>query len=204
MARLVTTLGVRRRYARGAFLFQAGQEAVGIHVILEGRVRVARNSPGGRRVVVHHETAGGMLGELPLFDGGVYPATATAAEPTVCALLLRGRVLEALRDEPDLAWFFLQRLARRLREVIGRLDSVATLSVAARLARHLLERRQRTGATRLSLGMTQEELAEDLGTVREVIVRELRLLCRAGILKAAGSGRYDLLDHAALASLAAD
>lgn len=202
IADLLQAIGRRRRYQRGSFLFHAGDEALGIHVVLEGRIRVRRSAPSGRTVVVHHETAGGILGEIPLFDGRRYPATAQAAEPSVCALLPRQPLLRRLEDDPSLARFFLTRLAGRLREVIGRLDSMATRSVAQRLARHLLARWRASGSTRVSLGMTQEELAEELGTVREVIVRELRLLCRAGVLTSLGHGLYEVQDGRTLRALA--
>lgn len=202
LAALLPTIGRRHRYERGAPLFHAGDEAAGIHLVLSGRVRVRRLAPSGRTVVVHHEAAGGILGEIPLFDGGPYPATALAAEPSVCALLPRAPLLRRLEADPALARFFLQRLAGRVREVIGRLDAMATRSVAQRLARHLVGRTRAAGGARVSLGMSQQELAEELGTVREVIVRELRLLCRAGVLAAAGGGRYEVLDPRTLRGLA--
>ena len=50
--------------------------------------------------------------------------------------------------------------------------------------------------------MTQQQLAEELGTVREVISRELRVLMRAGLMESIGGGRYRLLDLARLGALA--
>lgn len=199
---LIRTIGRRRRYERGQALFRAGERAAGIHVVLEGRVRVTRSAPSGRAVVVHHETAGGVLGEIPLFDGERYPSTAVAAEATVCVLLPGEALRREITRNPELARFFLTRLAQRLRDVINRLDAMATRSVAQRLARHLLDRSRTSGSASVSLGMSQEELAEDLGTVREVIVRELRLFCRAGVLGALGRGRYEIRDPRALRTLA--
>lgn len=161
-----------------------------------------RLAPSGRSVVVHREGAGGILGELPLFDGGPYPATAEVTEPSRVVLLPRAALLRSVVEDPALAAFFHQRLAKRLREVIGRLDAMATRSVAHRLARHLRARDGARATGLVSLGMRQEDLAEELGTTREVIVRELRRLCKTGILQALGAGRYVIVDSDSLRELA--
>ncbi len=202
IAELVHAIGRRHRYERGSTLFHAGDAARGIHVVLEGRIRVRRIAPSGRTVVVHHEGVGGLLGEIPLFDGGLYPATAQATERSACALLPRLPLLRRLDADAALARYFLTRLAGRLREVIGRLDAMATRSVAQRVSRYLVGRWRASGSTRVSLGMSQADLAEELGTVREVVVRELRLLCRAGLLAPLGAGRYIIKDERALRALA--
>src|SRR5215207_4951606 len=79
---------VERSYDAHEVLFRAGAEARGLFIVCEGRVRVLRGR-GARRHVVHTEGPGGTLGEVPLFAGGTYPATAEAAEPTRCLVLSR-------------------------------------------------------------------------------------------------------------------
>lgn len=196
------SIGRPRLVDRPATLFRAGESSKGLHAILSGGVRVLRLAPSGRSVVVHREGAGGILGELPLFDGGPYPATAEVTEPTRVVLLPRAALLRSVAEDAALAAFFHQRLASRLREVIGRLDAMATRSVAHRLARHLWARRSARATAVISLGMRQEDLAEELGTTREVIVRELRRLCTTGVLKALGAGRYETIDIDRLRELA--
>ncbi len=195
--------GVERRFAAGETLFRAGDAASGLMVVLEGRVRVVRQA-GGRAQVVHVEAAGGTLGEVPLFAGGGYPATAVAMEPTVCVVIARESLAAAIRSSPDAAFVLLERMARRVRELVGRVDRLSLRSVSARLAEYLLSRTS-TGRAVISLGMTQQQLAEELGTVREVIVRELHALRHRGVIRAIGGGRYEILDAAVLeASAAAD
>jgi CRP/FNR family transcriptional regulator len=102
---------------------------------------------------------------------------------------------------------FLRRLALRAHGIIERLDRQAHQTVLRRLAAHLLARRaasKGTGGSRgaISLGMTQTQLAEELGTVKEVIVRELRTLRRLRLIEPAQRGLYRVTDAAALARLA--
>jgi CRP-like cAMP-binding protein len=85
---------------------------------------------------------------------------------------------------------------------VQRLDDRSTRGVTARLAEYLLARASPEG--RLSLGLTQAALAEELGTVREVVVRALLALRRQGAIRALGGGRYAVVDRAALEHAARD
>lgn len=189
--------GVERRYGAGETLFRVGDTAGGLMVVLEGRVRVVRQA-GGRAQVVHVETAGGTLGDVPLFAGGNYPATAIAVEPTSCAVIAREALAAAVRTSPESAFVLLERLAQRIRELVERLDRASLRPVSARLAAYLVTRADARGRAVIALGMTQQELAEDLGTVREVIVRELHALRSRGVIRALGGGRYEVVDLEAL------
>jgi CRP-like cAMP-binding protein len=191
-----------RVYDPGDTLFSAGASARGLYVIVRGRVRVVRDA-GGRRHVLHEEGPGGTLGEVPLFEGGGYPATAVAAEPTTCVLIGRDAIGAALRADPELAWRLLARLAARVRTLVERVDGLAARSVQQRLAALLVARHESPAADgALALGGTQQQLAEELGTVREVVVRAVRALCDAGAIEPLGAGRYRVRDPLKLRELA--
>ena len=192
---------VGRAFAASEVIFLAGADAGGLHVVLDGRVRVVRGR-GDRQHVVHWEGPGGTLGEVPLFAGGAYPATAIAAEPTRCAVLSRDAIRAAIAAEPHVAFFLLERLATRVRGLVTRLDGLALRSATARLAGYLLERPSDRTGRGVSLGMTQGELAEELGTVREVVVRGLRALQRDGAVRALGGGRFEIVSREALRAAA--
>jgi CRP-like cAMP-binding protein len=198
---LARSCGVPRRHDTGARLYAGGDAVTGLHVVVAGAVRVVRES-GARAVVVHREGPGGVLGEVALFTDARYPATAIALEPTTTLLLPTADVHRALRAGGPLAEVLLRRLASRTREVIGRLDRLVHLTVARRLARHLAGRVDAMGRRDVSLGMTQVELAEELGTVKEIVVRELRALARRGLVAPLGRGRYAVADVEALRGFA--
>ena len=191
--RLLAQHGVEQRYGAGDTLFRAGDTPWGIYVVIEGRVRVVRGQ-GVRHVVVHTEGPGGTLADVPLFAGGTLPGTAIASEPTVCAVFPRDALRTAIVDSPDLAFVLLGRFASRIRELVGRLDQISSNSVASRLAAFLLRRSTERQSLTFSLGMTQSQLAEELGTVREVIVRELRELRETKLIRPSRGGGVELLD----------
>jgi CRP-like cAMP-binding protein len=199
---VVVARAVVRVLATGETIFRAGEAASGIYVVVDGRVRVVRDV-GGRRHVVHEERAGGTLGEVPLFERGGYPATSIACEPTRCLFIDRDALAQAMRADPELAWRLLGRLASRVRTLVERLDRATARSVPQRLAAHLLERAARQASDRVTLGGTQQAMAEELGTVREVVVRALRGLVASGAIRAVGGGRYEIVDAEALKRMSA-
>ena len=192
----------RRHFRTGQTLWAAGAEASGLLVVLTGRVRVVR-APGGRQYAVHTEGPGGTLGEVPFFAGGRYPATAVAAEPTTCLLLDRATLAGAVAADPDLALRWLGRLAERVRRLVERLDQQTGRSVEQRLAALLLVRHAAAGGAPFALAATQAEAAEELGTVREVLVRALRRFREAGLVRSPVRGRYVVRDRAGLTRIAA-
>lgn len=188
---------VTRRFAAGEVLFTAGSEARGLFVILDGRVRVMRGARG-RPHVVHEEGPGGTLGEVPLFDGGGYPATAVAREPTRCVVYSPKAIRAAMAADPAVGWAIARALSRRVRELVTRLDAFEARDVTARVAHALRARHRASGGATFALGQTHEQLAEELWTVREVVVRSLRELRQRGVITSAGRGRYRVADARAL------
>jgi CRP/FNR family transcriptional regulator len=191
--RIVAERAITRRFARGETLWTVGGVPRGLFVIVEGRVRVVR-APDGRQYTVHTEGPGGTLGEVPLFAGGRYPATAVAEVPTVCRVLDRNSLGHAMAADPDLAFRLLGRLAGRVRTLIGRLDRQAGETVRSRLVAFLLARCAEAGPGPFTLGATQAEMAEELGTVREVLVRTIRELKDEGLIRRVGRGCYEVAD----------
>jgi CRP-like cAMP-binding protein len=194
---------VERRFAATAVLYLAGAPAQHIYLVLEGRVRVVRGgSGGGRTHVLHEEGAGGSLGEVPVFEGTTYPATAIAAEPTRCLAVSRDVVLRLVREQPEVALVLLARLAGRVRLLVERLDQQTGHSTLQRLAELLLARHAAAEGGSFVLGATQQQAAEAIGSVREIVVRGLRTLRDRRIVEAVGGGRYRVLDEMALRTVA--
>ncbi len=200
--RAVAARAVLRRYDAGQVLWTAGDRLPGLVIVLEGRVRVVREARG-RQHVVHTEGPGGTLGEVPLFAGGPAPATAIAAEDTRCVLVPREAIDAAIVAEPSTAWLLLQRLAERVRGLVERLNRLGFETTIIRLAGFLVAHAEERGGRAYVTGVTQTALAQELSTVREVVVRALRTLRERGLVASAGRGRLLLTDLAALRDLVA-
>lgn len=190
-----------RRFAAGEMLWMAGDQPHGLFVVLSGEVRIVR-SHGDRQYVVHAVSSGETLGEVPLFADGGYPATAVAHVPTLCLVVSVRAVRAAMAVDAALGGELLQVLADRVRALASSLESLATRTVRSRLAAYLLSRSTQSASGTLNLGGTQQDVAEELGTVREVVARELSALGSAGILEAVAPGTYRIIDEAELARIA--
>jgi CRP-like cAMP-binding protein len=196
LQRLARSL-VSRRFPARAVLYRSGDPAAALYFVLAGRIRVAYERAGGDRAL-HHEGPGGVLGEIPVFGGGTYPATATVVEAARCAVLPAVDAERLLREEPAFARFALRRMAARARVLLQRLEELSAYGVTARLATHLLWRAGESNDGELTLGMSQAALADELGTAREVVVRSLRTLCATGAIRRTGRARFRVTSLALL------
>lgn len=185
----VAAAAIERRYARGATLYRAGEPANGLYFVLAGRVRVSRETQT-RAELLHVEEAGGVLGEIPVFGGGDFPATAIAAIPTRCAHLPVSAVERLLRDDAAFSRFALRRLAVRARGLLRRIDELTAVTITSRVAAYVLARAEASQEREFTLGMSQAELAAELGTAREVIVRSLGALIESEALARTGRSRF--------------
>jgi CRP-like cAMP-binding protein len=197
VVRALAKRGLEVSYPPNAVMFLTGAMPRGWFIVIEGKVRVVRGS-GSRQHVIHTEGPGGTLGEVPLFTQRTHPATGIAAEPTRCVLFDRASLEAAIAEAPAIAFLLASRLALRTEQLVERLHERSATNVQTRVIEFLLARKPARGANTISLGMTQQELAEDLGTVREVVARELRALAKRGWIESLGGGRYRLLDAKAL------
>lgn len=183
----MATRCVPRAVGAGFRLFSAGDRCVGLYVVLEGRVRIFRTSPEGREQTLAVEGPGRAVAELPLVDGGTYPASATTDVPSRLLFLPRAEFEHAFRTDPDVASAVVRALGSRLRHFVQLVDTLAFRDVAARLAMLLADYADRdgrveAGAVVLDLERTQEELATELGTARESISRALKQLTTRGLI----------------------
>ena len=174
---------VERRFATDEMLFWEGEDCAGIFLIIEGSVKIFRSSPGGREVMLSIETAPATVAELPLFDGGPYPASVRVVEPVVALFVNKIDFQQFCRQYPDVALKVLAVVGRRLRHLVGLVESMTFGSVTQRLAKMLLETSKEVGADVFDLPSTHQELASRLGTVREVVSRNLGRFRAQGLIK---------------------
>ena len=172
----------------GTVLFTAGEPCRGLYIVESGRVRIYRLSPEGREQVLHVEGPGRTVAELPLFDGGAYPASAVTVEDSRLLFLPIAEFEALYRGNPDVAQAIIRGLGKRLRHLVQLTQTLAVRDVAARLALLLAGYAERSGeqtadGVLLVLGRTQEEIALEIGTARESVSRAFKQLARRGLIE---------------------
>lgn len=203
--RAVAERTVERAVPRGTQLFREGQPCAGLYVVAEGRVRVYRATPDGREQVLHVMGPGKAVAEVPLFDGGPYPASAQAVEPSRLLFLPLERFRWLYANHPAIADAVIRELGRRLRRMVRLVERISLKDVPARVAASLLDYAEAAGARRdggsFALPRTQEELAAELATTRESVARALGALRRERIIRQEGPD-VQILDVARLSARA--
>lgn len=174
----------RRRLQTGETVFFADEEAQGMHVVVSGRVKIFVVSPAsGREVVLSMERPFGTVAELVALDGGTYPASAEAAEPSELLVLDQAGFQRVLHDRPGVALHLMRMLGRRLRRLVGLLEALSFQEVVHRLAAYLLAEAAKGMPFVLA---TNAEIAAQLGTVPELVSRNLSRLLAGEIISMDG------------------
>ncbi len=180
----VTSLAERcgiRPYAPGEMLFSEGEACKGLYIVVSGRVRIFKTALNGREHVLTVEGPGASVAELPVFDGGKYPASGSAMEKTEVLFISRSDLRAICLEKPEVSLKMLQVVGTRLRRLVGIIEELSFTTVRHRLISWLLRQAAAEGraserGTVLSLNASQQELAAQIGTVRELISRNLARL----------------------------
>ena len=137
---------VERRYQPDETLFWEGEPCSGIYLLVEGSVKLLKSSSAGREMMLAMETAPSTVAELPLFDGGPYPASARAVGALTTLFINKADFHHVCRQFPEIALKVLAVVGRRLRHLVGIVHAMTFGSVTQRLAKLLLEASKAAGS----------------------------------------------------------
>lgn len=185
--RMLASRTVRKLFSEGELLFSEGEPCSGLHIIARGKVRIFKTSINGREQVLAVNGPGESLAELPVFDGGAFPASAIAVEDAEIAFISRRDFHAFCIEHPEVALKVLSVVGARLRRLVGIIEELSFTTIRHRLISALVKLAQTEG-TKTAEGIafqlpgSHQELANQLGTVRELISRNLMRLQAEGLL----------------------
>ena len=174
-----------RSLARGEVLFLEGAPNSGLYLVKSGRIRIFKSSPDGREQVLLTAGAGATFNDVPVFDGGPNPASASALEPSI-VYIVPGETLLALVADCPAARSIIELFAARLRHLTTVVEDLSFRSVVSRLAKMLLDSAVAEGGQSPVPRLTQDEMATIIGSVRDVVGRALRTLQKTNAIKIEG------------------
>ena len=182
---------VPRHYSAGEIVFSEGEPCSGLYVVESGNVRIFKSAPNGREQVLSIDGPGGSIAELPVFDGGAYPASAAAVDDVTLLFVSRQDFQALCLAHPQVPLKVLRVVGARLRRLVGIIEELSFTTVRHRLANYLLRLAQKSGkrtadGVEVALPITNQELAAQIGTVRELVSRNLSRLQAEGLLKIDG------------------
>jgi CRP/FNR family transcriptional regulator, cyclic AMP receptor protein len=185
----------------GAVLYR-DEDSPRFGVVVGGLVRIFLTSAGGRQITVRYARSGAIIG-APTAIGGPVDVSAQALTETTLLMLNVDAVRSFAKADPGVAWLLAEEVTRRLYEVLLAFSGNAFGSVRQRVARHLIDlAADRQQGALLIAPVSQQALADAVGTAREVVARTLHDLRRAGLVDTAKKGIV-LVDPDGLSEVAA-
>ncbi len=179
------------RYSAKQTLYHEGTPALGLYLVCQGRIKVARRNGSGRELILRLVDAGGVLGEEALLEGTRYVGTARALEDSRIAFVCREDLLRLLATHTGLAMNLLAHLCQILVSTQANLTSLALTDARSRMAGLLLGLGRRYGqptaqGTALSLCVSRAELAAMVGLTPETAMRLLSEFREEGAIRTDG------------------
>jgi CRP/FNR family cyclic AMP-dependent transcriptional regulator len=202
---LLAARAIRKRFAQGELLFSEGDPCNGLHIIASGKLRIFKSSPSGREQVLAVEGPGGSVAELPVFDGGAFPASVSAVEDSVILFISRSDLRSFCLEHPEVALKLLAVVGARLRRLVGIIEELSFTTIRERLVSVLVRQARAEGrksphGIEFQLPGTHQDIAHQLGTVRELVSRNLMRLQAEGLLQVEARN-ITVLDMPALESI---
>ena len=183
----LTARVVQRKFGAGEMIFSEAEPCAGLYVIESGAIRIFKTSAGGREQVLSIDGPGSSIAEIPVFDGGNYPASAQAVTDSTLLFFSKNDFHALCLQHPDVALKVLRVVGTRLRKLVGIIEELSFTTVRHRLAAMLVrlaksEGQRLDGARSFILPANNNELAAQIGTVRELVSRNLSRLQNEGLI----------------------
>lgn len=204
--RRLSEVSLVRSYARGTTIFSEGDPSDFLYTIDSGLVKVSKQLPLGKEVVIEILGPGDPLGAVAAYESRPYPASAVALEDSRVLLVKRGAFFALLETSPSLVRGLLNGFSFRLLELTRRIAEVTGGRVETRLGQVFLKLADRMGRSEprglfIPLALSRQDLADLTGTTLETAIRIMSRWGKEGVVLTEKDG-FVLTDRAALERLA--
>jgi len=178
---LIRELIFEKTVDRAEMVLPEGEPATNLYFVASGVVQVFKTSAEGKEQILSIVRPGESFNDVPIFDGGLNPASARAMGPVILYGIKKNDMEAMLVDHPKIALNVIKVLASRVRHLLSLVEDLSFKHVIGRVAKILLEHiGDETGR---GPRLTQQEMAAMAGTAREVVGRSLKTLEEEGAIK---------------------
>lgn len=194
----VASIAVEKPFQRGETIFFEGDMGIGFYMVGEGKVKISKVSPAGKEHILHIFGEGEPFGEVPVFHGQPFPATAEALIKTRAIFFPRDRFVTLVEANPAIALSMLAVLSMRLRKFASQIENLSLKEVPVRLADYLVYLSKEQGdKDEVELDISKGHLASLLGTIPETLSRIFAKMSDEGLIRVNGR-KINLLDKQGL------
>ncbi len=182
----VAALASLRDHARGDVLWNMGDPADALTVVVRGRLKIVRHADAGD-VILEIFGEGEPVGAIAVYNYMPYPAAAIAMEPTTVLTIPRREYFELLDRNPDFARSIIRELTRLTMALTHRLEEMRGMRVECRIAQLFLTLADRMGretreGIEIPIQLSRQEIADMVGTTVESAIRVMSRWGREGVL----------------------
>lgn len=169
------------QYKKHQHIFLENDPYLGFYIVLKGNVKIYRTSIDGKDYILHLRKPPQPFADVPLFEGGNYPANAQTLEDSLLLFIPKDEFTELIRKNPGIPLKMLAGFAKRMRDMTKKMEEISTKEVSNRLARFILEEIKRNGSIKLEepflrLTISKADVASYLGTITETLSRTFKKL----------------------------
>lgn len=197
----IAGIAVERSFGKGEFIFSEGDAGNGFFLVKEGLVKIFKVSSEGKEQILHIFGPGEPFGEVPVFSGEDFPASAQAIEATQVLFFPRSAFVALIQRNPSLSLNMLAVLSMRLRQFTIQVEHLSLKEVPARLAAYLIYLSEEQGSdASVTLKISKGQLASLLGTIPETLSRIFQRMTAQHLIEVAGR-HIRILDPTGLQAL---
>ncbi len=171
------------KFEKGTFIFNEGEPGNGFYIVDTGEVKIFKLSFEGKEQILHIYGPGKAFGEVPVFEGKNFPASAMAMVKSQIIFIPRDKFVTLISETPGLAMNMLGMLSMRLREFTIQIENLSLKEVPARLASYFLTLSgENNKAKKVLLPISKAQLANLIGTTPETVSRVLKKMIDASLI----------------------
>ncbi len=196
----IKTYMTEKSVDKGDLFLLEGEWSDYLYFLIGGLVKVYKTSTNGKEQILHITPPGESLNDVSTFDGGTNQASMLALTPVHLYQVHKEDLLKILSDHPRIYINITKALAYRIRRDSNLVGELSSSQAMSRLAKLLLGKYAGEEAT-VGLWLTQQDMANMIGTCREVVNRSLKVMEEKGAIRL-GRHRVIVLDKNILREMA--
>lgn len=198
----IASIATEREVKRGETIFNEGDDSKGFYLIISGQIKVYKLSTDGKEQILHIFSDGEPFGEVPVFSGQKYPATAQAIAKSKLLFIQRNAFVGLIEGNISLALNMLAVLSKRLSHFSMQIENLSLKEVPGRLASYLIYlSAESDNKSRVLLNISKGQLASLLGTIPETLSRIFLKMSKQKMIAVNGR-EIDILNKQAMTDLA--
>ena len=188
------------RISKNVCLYLAGETSDKLYFVIEGWFKAEKTSMDGRQATLRFMGPGELINELSIFSNAANAVTVIAMENAKVFYLTQWDIEQCLKNYPSFSRAVIERLALRIQHLLDQIEDLSLHTVEERLARFLLAQSVDDVWER-ETWITQTEIAARLGTVLDVVNRNLQKFVGDGLIEIQRN-KIQIIDRARLEMIA--